>query len=109
MQGILFPQAFLEEGIKETESWLELPDAEWETFAQAARKIFSDFPTNGKPNEAQTESDLILPLIEALGWHDYLPQQTISRRGRTDVPDALLFAGPEEKAAANLESDQAAR
>ena len=42
-------------------------------------------------NEAQTESELINPTLQALGWHP-LPQQQANVRGRADVPDALLFA-----------------
>ena len=61
-------------------------------FEATVRKIFAAFPVDGKPNEANTENDLIFPILEALGWTDYSTQLTTSRKGRSDVPDMLLFA-----------------
>ena len=42
------------------------------------------------PNEAVTEQDLIRPVLDLLGWADYLPQQGSVRN--EDIPDHLLFA-----------------
>ena len=45
-----------------------------------------------------TEQDLIRPVLELLGWADYLPQQGAA--GHEDVPDHLLFADAASKARA---------
>ena len=45
-----------------------------------------------------TEQDLIRPVLELLGWADYLPQQGAA--GHEDVPDHLLFADALSKARA---------
>ena len=51
----------------------------------------------GDINEAQTEDDVIVPVLKALGWVDYTRQQTANRTGREDVPDFLLFPSDEAK------------
>ena len=50
------------------------------------------------PNEAETEQELIRPLLELLGWADYLPQQGTTHG--EDIPDLLLFADADAKARA---------
>jgi hypothetical protein len=52
---------------------------------------FTGFGKLRNPTEAETEKDLIWPLLEALGWSDMLVQQDLSVKRRDDVPDALLF------------------
>lgn len=64
-------------------------------------KIFASFPTDRSPNEAQTESDLIWPILEALGWQFSLTQQNLTAKGRDDVPDGLLFLNDAAKATAD--------
>ncbi len=59
-----------------------------------------------KPNEAETEKELIYPIIEALGWADYQVQQILSQKGRKQVPDALLFGSAPAKSLAVSESQQ---
>ncbi len=54
-------------------------------------------------NEAQTESELIHPVLRALGW-TLLPQEQANIKGRADVPDTLLFATPDAGARALAES-----
>ena len=56
-----------------------------------------------KPNEAETEKELIWPVLEALEWHDTLPQQNLSVGGREKVPDGLLFGDSASKAKAAAE------
>src|SRR5690606_30111167 len=52
-------------------------------------------------NEAQTEDEVIIPVLQALGWTSlYLRQANASRTGREDVPDFLLFPDDEAKKAA---------
>ena len=63
--------------------------------------LFERFPTDGKPNETQTEDDLIWPVLRLLGWTESLRQQNLSAKGREDVPDGLLFADAAAKDRAN--------
>lgn len=102
-RGGLFTRDFLSEGIAHTAAWREASADEFETFAARVGALFAAFPTDGAPNESQTEQDLIFPLLAALGWEHALTQPTASRRGRTDVPDVLLFASAEAKSRANSE------
>ena len=53
------------------------------------------------PNEAVTEQELIRPVLELLGWTDYMPQQGAARN--EDIPDHLLFADAESKQRATAE------
>jgi hypothetical protein len=96
--GALFTQDYLVEGITGTAQYKAV-----DTVAMRAAMvaILDGFPHGSKPNEATTESDLIWPIIEALGWGDYLTQQNLSASGRVDVPDGLLFIDSEAKAKAN--------
>ena len=47
------------------------------------------------PNEARTEEELIRPVLELLGWTEYVPQP--SAAGHEDIPDHLLFADADSK------------
>lgn len=49
------------------------------------------------PNEAQTEDDLVYPLLELVDWADREVQPNASIKARLDVPDALLFPNKEAK------------
>jgi hypothetical protein len=102
MRGSLFTRDFLEEGIKETEAWRSLDESAFAAFEGVIRAIYAAFNLTGRHNEATTEADIIFKVLGALGWTDYLPQQTASER-RTDVPDALLFASEGQKALATAE------
>ena len=103
MRGKLFTQDYLDEGITETAAWHDLSAADFAAIETCLRDLFAAFPVAGSPNEATTEHDLIWPVLEVLGWADYLPQQTTSGRGRLDVPDLLLFTDQEAKRAAQAE------
>ena len=65
--------------------------------------LYERFISLHHPNEAVTEQDLIRPVLELLGWVDYLPQQGAA--GREDVPDHLLFANAASKARATARTD----
>ena len=97
MPGQLFTQYFLSAGIRATPEWresVERPEP-FAVFARAVVDRFSAFGGYADPNEAVTEQELIRPLLELLGWSDYLPQQGAARN--EDIPDHLLFAGAEDK------------
>ena len=103
--GSLFANDFLCEAISDLDEWKEFTDSELDDLENALREIFEPFPTNGSPNESQTEDDLIWPVLGRLGWTAYLRQQKLSDTGRQDIPDGLLFENEAEKARANRASD----
>ena len=97
MPGQLFTQYFLTEGIKGTDDW-KSSASQPEVFADFKDKIrqpIDALSQSVEPNEATTEQDLIRPILESLGWTDYLPQQGAS--GGEDIPDHLLFADADSK------------
>lgn len=106
LKGTLFTEDFLREGIKETETWQALDEGSVDAFRAAAQDIFDAFPTDKKPNEAQTEDDLIWKVLALLGWSDFLRQQNLSAKGKDDVPDGLLFADSAAKARANERDEE---
>ncbi len=96
MHGQLFTSDFLREGIRETPGWIAA-EKDFGAFRESVRRIFSGVTAETTLNEAQTEDEIILPVLAALGWTQHLRQQTANRTGRQDVPDFLLFATPESK------------
>ena len=102
MPGQLFTHYFLTDGIKATAEWktsLDKPEA-FTTFKDGVRQKYEALSLSADPNEAATEQDLIRPVLDLLGWSDYLPQQGSTRN--EDIPDHLLFAdaGDKRRAAA---------
>lgn len=102
MQGKLFTQTFLEQGITQTEAWQSLNLQDYAQFGETIKQIFSKLSANSTINEATTESEIIWKVLSALDWHG-LPQQTASAKGRYDVPDGLLFPDSQAKTAALTE------
>ena len=100
MPGQLFTQYFLTDGIKTTPAWKrsEAEPAAFNAFRDEAHQSCEALARATDPNEALTEQRLVRPVLEALGWTDYLPQQSLSpaRPGSAarneDIPDQLLFA-----------------
>ena len=100
-QGQLFADGFLCGSIAETEDWQSIDDGALESLRADLRALFDRFPADRAPNEPQTETDLIRPVLERLGWTASLWQQRLSARGRKHVPDGLLFADEAAKERAN--------
>ena len=100
MEGILFKQYFLTVGIETTDAWRHAVNAPLDllAFQAAAEAAYQALAETPGANEATTEQELIRPVLEALGWHDYLPQQGSQRN--EDVPDLLLFPSSAAKQAA---------
>ena len=73
-------------------------ELEFTDFRARLTWIFQHFGQHQQPNEAVTEQELIRPILELLGWTEYLPQQGASRN--EDIPDMLLFGDAESKARA---------
>ena len=108
MQGLLFSSDFLQEGIRHTAGWLDNEHAFIE-FRERLRTIFDGIDAATSLNEAQTEDDIILPIMAALGWSDFLRQANASNAGRQDVPDFLFFEGPDYKREARSQTRAADR
>lgn len=106
LKGSLFTEDFLTEGITAYPEWNAISDDQIESFKRDLKKIFDSFPIDGNPIEVTTEDDLITPVLEALGWKQFLRQQTTAKKGREDVPDYLLFENEESKGKANKEKEQ---
>lgn len=91
IDGRLFTRNFLLEGIRETESWSRLDSVLMEGFRLQATDVVSALSLRKNPNEAQTEDDLVYPLLSAVGWTSRDVQPNASVKARLDVPDALLY------------------
>ena len=93
IQGSLFTRDFLLEGITAEPAWQALSAESVEHARLRLQALLAPLVRQRAPNEAETESHLVFPVLEqVLGWADWLPQQNQSATGRSDVPDALLFA-----------------
>lgn len=99
IQGALFTEYFLTEGIKETPEWKTADPTAVAAFSVAAEATYRAFPVASKPSETQTEDDLIFPVLSALGWtRDFwIAQVPAARKGRADIPDMLLFGTADDK------------
>ena len=89
--GGLFTPDFLREAIGKEPEWQNLGEEAVGTFAAEARRLIAPFARSAHENESQTETDLIWPVLAALGWTATLRQQNLSPLGRSQVPDGLLF------------------
>ena len=100
-QGSLFAENFLRESIVGIHDWQAIDDTALDALEAGLREVFARFPTGRTPNESQTEDDLIWLVLTCLGWTATLRQQSLSARGREDVPDGLLFPDEAPKERAN--------
>ncbi len=103
ISGSLFSTDYLVQAIKSAPAYCSIDVLVLRAQLDA---IAAAFPKNAKTNESQTEDDFIWPVLRALGWTETLRQQNLTVSGRDDVPDGLLFADAEAKAAANAQGDQ---
>ena len=97
IDGILFTRDFLLEGVSQTRAWQALGD----DYIAALRSFADDkiraLQRRKSPSEAQTEEDVVYPVLERVGWAHKDVQPNASVKARSDVPDALLFADLEAK------------
>jgi hypothetical protein len=100
LNGGLFTRDFLIEGIRDAGAWAALDDTTVAAINTRTEALFASFAKLKNPTEAETEKELIWPLLEAVGWADVSVQQNLSVKARDDVPDALLFGNTEAKAKA---------
>ena len=108
MAGNLFTDYFLTDGIEATSEWRASVAAasQFDTFGDGVRQRYAALTHSQDPNEAVTEQELIRPVLELLGWTDYLPQQGASRH--EDIPDLLLLldADAKERAIARASAEE---
>jgi hypothetical protein len=91
LQGSLFTRDWLLEGVKESASWQALNESDVAAARSAIAARLDDLRKRKNPNEAETESKLVWPVVSALGWDHVSVQQNMTVKGRKDVPDGLLF------------------
>ncbi len=98
MTAQLFTNYFLTEGIKATPEWKDSVShpGKFVAFCEGIRLRYDALSHSADPNEAVTEQEIIRPILELLGWADYLPQQGTTRN--EDIPDYLLFSDATSKA-----------
>ena len=108
MPGQLFTQYFLSDGIQHTDEWnASVAQTEaFRTFRTRVAQTYASLNQFHEPNEAVTEQELIRPVLELLGWTDYLPQQGTAHH--EDIPDLLLFSDThaKERAAKRRKPDE---
>ena len=96
MTGNLFADYFLTNGIKATSEWrTSVAAAQFETFRDGVCQRYDALIHSQDPNEAVTDQFLLRPVLELLGWTDYLPQQGASRN--EEILDLLLFPDADAK------------
>ncbi len=100
MTGQLFTQYFLTEGITATAEWEESCSEEraFNAFKRSLSDILTSIISISNPNESVTEQEVVRPILELLGWREYLPQQGAD--SNQIIPDHLLFADGEAKSRA---------
>ncbi|MBI5438464.1 MAG: hypothetical protein HY936_05895 [Nitrosomonadales bacterium] len=104
MDGKLFSQDFLLDGIKTTPVWEALSDDALNIFIADLKRIYTPLTADSQLNEANTEADIIEKVLDLLGWQDLtLKQITSASTRRDDVPDFLLFPNEKAKRAACAE------
>lgn len=109
MQGQLFTTDYLLRAITQSGAWEVTSTESYAAFRKALDAAFENRRADSILIEAQTESEIVEPVLSALGFGDaLLPQANLSTRGREDVPDYLLFADASKKALA-LEQREEAR
>lgn len=107
MDGKLFSQDFLLDGIKTTPVWEALPDEALNIFIADLKRIYAPLAADSQLNEANTESQIIEKVLDLLGWRDLtLKQVTATSTRREDVPDFLLLPNEEAKQSALKEKRQ---
>ncbi len=109
MQGKLFARDFLDAGITETAAWAAHDGESLDRLRADVRGRLERIARAHGPNEAVTERDVIVPVLQALGWPAIMPQQSVSRTRRSDTPDLLLFRSDGDADAAASAATEADR
>jgi hypothetical protein len=89
--GLLFTQEFLTRGVKRHSAWQEVWPETITDLHKSLSSLFQSFPPEQQNiNEADTERDLIDPILTLLGWDG---ERRLYQENATsaDIPDYLLF------------------
>lgn len=92
----LFSDHYLQNRLPSLSEWSEEVRPAFDTLRQWMQKAQQDGNTW---NEAQTEEELIKPILKLLGW-SFIVQPKARRAGQVSRPDYALFADEASKAAA---------
>ena len=98
-RGRLLSDYFLSEGIRTQPEYLAVTDAEVAAARALLLERMNAVAAMAAPSEAQTEADLIQPVIGVLGWNNTVVQAATDKR-RTGIPDYALFGDAAAKATA---------
>lgn len=98
--GNLFTREFLLDGIRETEAWRAIDDSSFGQMRARIALLLTAMSKRKNPVEAETESDVVYPILDMMGWSHRDAQPNASAKARHDVPDALLYPDAASKAAA---------
>jgi hypothetical protein len=104
-RGGLLSSYFLTEGAPGLDDYKAIDDATVATLEGVLATRLGAVVAMHKPNEAQTERDLIDKVLDALGWANCYTVQAKVQRARIDVPDYALFTDAGAKAAAAALAD----
>ena len=106
MQGQLFTTDFLLRAITDLLVWRDADREGYPAFRAELARVLASRAAHSELNEAQTEDEIVKPILNALGFTDAsLSQVNIGKKGREDVPDHLLFADSQRKADALTRSE----
>jgi hypothetical protein len=83
----LFSDHYLNVTLPQRSEWQDLAD-EARSVMESVAQIFDSYVPSG--NEAQTERDLVRPVLDILG-HDYEVQPTLETPDGTKRPDYVLY------------------
>ncbi len=89
----LFSQHYLEHRLPDSPEWQEDVSVAFSRLESLYQQKKAILPTL---NEAQTEAELIQPILEILGF-SYIPQVSSRGKGRSERPDYALFAGENDR------------
>ncbi len=105
VQGSLFTRYFLSEGVQRTSEHQSFADEAVRTQLWSLPEKYLSMRSAQAPDEADTEDDLIEPMLDALGWTSRSRQKTAGQQ-TSDRPDFLLFPNSESKRQAQRDRNQ---
>lgn len=107
VQGSLFTHYFLSEGVRQTSEYQQISAASLDALLKELQERYLALREALAPDEADTEDDLIEPILQKLGF-GYSRQKSPSQSA-TDRPDFLLFSEAESKRKAQQDKTNAYR
>ncbi|MCS6937540.1 MAG: hypothetical protein NZV61_08355 [Candidatus Bipolaricaulota bacterium] len=96
VQGSLFTHYFLSEGVQQTPEYQQSDAQALTALLEEFQERYCTLHAAQAPDEADTEDDLIEPILDRLGFQARSRQKT-PRQAASDRPDFLLFPDAESK------------